>query len=355
MDLAEAHSLLQALRDEAACPRLEIVSGSGDSEVWKETSAQQLPHMFQEFRKILTAQLAKRFSLDTTPDVCTLLALKMHPAINTLIDGPALTGKQAKAEIMQGEYIRALRRQGIRLHGAPGDPVDVDAAPTDATSATPADATPADVAPANVAPANAAVPTAEAPTATAHGKPPTPTKPPGKRRKGLLGAVAAAQATPTPEPRPDESSVDVAVAKEIDEFDLISRKILANPLKCAYYQNKEKDRFNLKAFWADHKQLLPLHYSVFITEVGPCKAGAANIETVFSGVGKFTEEARSSGPVLLRQMARLHYNWKYSFLRPTTKEVVERYNAKHHPPAPAAPELTPEPTLAEPTEIAGVA
>ena len=27
---------------------------------------------------------------------------------------------------------------------------------------------------------------------------------------------------------------------------------------------------------------------------------------------------------------RLHYAWKYPFLRPPTKMVVERYNKKHH-------------------------
>jgi hypothetical protein len=30
-------------------------------------------------------------------------------------------------------------------------------------------------------------------------------------------------------------------------------------------------------------------------------------------------------------VARLHYNWKYEFLRPTVKAVVDRYNRQHHP------------------------
>ena len=49
-----------------------------------------------------------------------------------------------------------------------------------------------------------------------------------------------------------------------------------------------------------------------MAEVGPKKAAAANVETVFSGApGKFAEEADSTGDVLLRRMTRLHYNWNY--------------------------------------------
>eukprot|EP00966_Prymnesium_polylepis_P258309 5966760-Prymnesium_polylepis.1 len=56
------------------------------------------------------------------------------------------------------------------------------------------------------------------------------------------------------------------------------------------------------------------------------------------------EEASSAGHVLLRRMIKLHYNWKYNFIRPTAEEVCARYLAKHGqggaretpPPAPAA-------------------
>ena len=50
---------------------------------------------------------------------------------------------------------------------------------------------------------------------------------------------------------------------------------------------------------------------------------------VFSGAGKFTDEASSAGHVLLRRMVKLHYNWKYEFVRPTVDEVCERYKVKH--------------------------
>ena len=54
-----------------------------------------------------------------------------------------------------------------------------------------------------------------------------------------------------------------------------------------------------------------------MAEVGCKKAAAANVESVFSGAGKFTQEAKSAGHMLLSRMVRLHYNWKYPFLRHT--------------------------------------
>lgn len=95
-----------------------------------------------------------------------------------------------------------------------------------------------------------------------------------------------------------------------------------------YYEGTS--RFNLHAFWADHKMKLPLHYRVYIVEVGCKKAAAANCETVFSGAGKFSKEALSVSPKLMERMCKLHYNWKYEFLRPSIDEVVKRYKDKFH-------------------------
>ena len=87
-------------------------------------------------------------------------------------------------------------------------------------------------------------------------------------------------------------------------------------------------RFNLRGFWADHKSILSIHYGVYVAEVGCKKAAAANVESVFSGAGKFTSEAKSTGPTLLSRIIKSHYNWKYVFLRPTVGEITERYLAK---------------------------
>ena len=51
---------------------------------------------------------------------------------------------------------------------------------------------------------------------------------------------------------------------------------------------------------------------------------AANVESVFSGAGKFTLEAKSTGPVYLRQIVKVHNNWKYLCLRPTEEAIIAR-------------------------------
>jgi len=60
---------------------------------------------------------------------------------------------------------------------------------------------------------------------------------------------------------------------------------------------------------------VPIHYAVYLANVGCKKSAAANVESVFSGAGKFTAEALSTGAELLSRMVKLHYNWKYFFLR----------------------------------------
>ena len=56
-----------------------------------------------------------------------------------------------------------------------------------------------------------------------------------------------------------------------------------------------------------------------------------NVESVFSGAGKFTDEAKSAGHKLVSRITKLHYDWKYKFLHPTNQQVVERYNKKFRP------------------------
>ena len=65
-----------------------------------------------------------------------------------------------------------------------------------------------------------------------------------------------------------------------------------------YYQGGS--RFNLRAFWTDHAAVLPLHFAVYVAQVGCIKAAAAEVESVFSGAGKFTQEARVVSATLLR-------------------------------------------------------
>ena len=115
MDLGVAYLLVNGMRDEAVAQKVELVSGRKESQSWKEVSGDSLPPIFRTFREVLAKQLTKRFELDTTPNKHVLLALKINPSVNTNPDSPQLKGKAAKAELMQAEYTRALRRQAIFL------------------------------------------------------------------------------------------------------------------------------------------------------------------------------------------------------------------------------------------------
>lgn len=309
LDLGVAYLTLGCLRDEAVAERVELVSGRNETETWKEVNAASLPPMFKTFRKEFAAQLSERFKLDTMPSKHVMLSLKLNPSINLAPDSPLLAGKSAMAELMDAEYTRALRRQAIHR---------CQATSSDATSPTDR-ATPAPVEAAPGAP-DTPEPDAAAPDLTA------PAAPGFKRRKGLLGMVVAQQSNLPSTGVDEQSTIDKEVKAEMESFRLVRETVLESGQKHELYEGS--DLFNLRKFWAKHKTLLPLHFAVYVAEVAPKKAAAANVETVFSGAGKFMEEAKSTGPTLLQRMTRLHYNWKYEFLRPTIESVVARYKLK---------------------------
>lgn len=212
LDLGLAFVLLGMMRDEARQERVEIISGRGDAETWKEVNGSGLPKMFKTFRTVFSVELNKRFNLDSTPDKHTLLALKMHPAINTDPEGPQLKGKSAKAELMEAEYNRALRRHAKHLLAQ--QRVDLMSTTTTTESvqggAQENDAT------------------------SDRGNDCVTRLPAAKRRKGLLDAMAAAQSTLVENASSDEESMDSvlrvmksSITNEVDAFDFISKKIVA--------------------------------------------------------------------------------------------------------------------------------
>ena len=75
-----------------------------------------------------------------------------------------------------------------------------------------------------------------------------------------------------------------------------------------------QDRLNLHTFGQTTRppcRFTRIHLAVYLAEVDCKKAAADNVEFAFSGAGKFTEEARRAGHVLLSHIIRLHYNYKY--------------------------------------------
>ena len=69
--------------------------------------------------------------------------------------------------------------------------------------------------------------------------------------------------------------------------------------------------FDQALFWAQQKASLPVHYSLWLAEVGCAKVASANVETVFSGAGRISAKSRTLDAELLSDYAFLHYNYKY--------------------------------------------
>ena len=131
----------------------------------------------------------------------------MNPSIDMGPDSPQMMGKTAKFELMEAEYIRALRRHAIRQHST---------TPAPTPAPTPAAASPAPAPARGAAATEAAAP------------PPAAAQPPSKRRKSLLGAVAMQHATfidLTQTPDGTESKIDAIVKSETAKLSAITLSI----------------------------------------------------------------------------------------------------------------------------------
>ena len=78
----------------------------------------------------------------------------------------------------------------------------------------------------------------------------------------------------------------------------------------------EDSRYDLNAFWSDHKIVLPIHYLVYLGDCGSKRASSASVETVYSGATKLADEATHMSDDVLAAYIFLHYNWAFDFLRP---------------------------------------
>jgi len=99
-----------------------------------------------------------------------------------------------------------------------------------------------------------------------------------------------------------------------------SVSVLANPQLYMV-----SDICDLSVFWLGQKSFIPVHYFLWMAEVGCAKVASANVETVFSGAGHLSMKSHCLGPQLLSDYAFLHYNYKYDWLRPTLEEIVDTY------------------------------
>ena len=46
--------------------------------------------------------------------------------------------------------------------------------------------------------------------------------------------------------------------------------------------------FDLSVFWSGQKSVIPVHYSLWMAEVGCAKVASDNVETVFSDAGRIS-------------------------------------------------------------------
>jgi len=73
------------------------------------------------------------------------------------------------------------------------------------------------------------------------------------------------------------------------------------------------------------RSVIPVHYFLWMAEVGCAKVARTNVETVFSGAGRLSMKSHCLGPQFLSDYAFMHYNYKYDWFRPTLEEIVDTY------------------------------
>ena len=314
--LEEAQLFMLTLAQVMEAPRIQVVSGRGESESWDEISASRLHPMLQEFRKIFVQEANARFQLKGTPNEHVLLCLKMNPFIDHAPDGPF--GKRATQELMKAVYmtrLRARQQEMHRLAHAATKPPTIASAPVSAAPA----------------PAPAPEP---APTGTEAGKSgwgavctPPPTIVPKKRQK-ICGLASVMHIKAEKQETSPQQNADQDLKDEIVTFE----KVQASVDHSKYVLDGH--RYDLNAFWAAHKQLLPIHYRVYVGDCGSKRAASASVETVYSGATKLSDGSERMADDVLAAYIFCHYNWKFEFLRPSIQEIVDEYNRVRGPETP---------------------
>eukprot|EP00854_Cymbomonas_tetramitiformis_P024214 gene24214-29410_t len=85
------------------------------------------------------------------------------------------------------------------------------------------------------------------------------------------------------------------------------------------------------AFWEANSVEFPVHAATFRGETGCVKGTSANVEQTFSGAGVLMGDfhAHDMSAELFESYMIVRGNWKYKFLRPSVKQVADRYKHKY--------------------------
>eukprot|EP00966_Prymnesium_polylepis_P027323 632248-Prymnesium_polylepis.1 len=227
----------------------------------------------------------------------------MSPFVDTSADGAF--GKRATQELMEAVYKTKLRAKQIYL---------LSQMPAAAETASP---TPTPTAAGSSTPAGTAGGFAGGPGAV--GGP----GPVGPKKRQKIGSLASAMHASSKAPVVEDSAADVALKEEMELYEKICATV-----DHAKYQ-VEDERYNLNAFWADHKKTLPIHYHVYLADCGSKRASSASVESVYSGATKLSDAAEHLADDVLAAYIFCHYNWGFDFLRPSIDEIVAEYKKVH--------------------------
>ena len=74
---------------------------------------------------------------------------------------------------------------------------------------------------------------------------------------------------------------------------------------------------------------MPIHFAVFVADVGCKKLTSSNVETLFSGAGYMSKKAPTMSDELLQMYVFIFYNSKYEWLLPSTDTIVKAYLHLH--------------------------
>ena len=301
MGLSMGYQMAQILHEGATSPRVSLVSGTSKEGGWTDVHASTLPDMFKTQRDIFAKELDARFKVKGTPSKLTLLALRMDPSVNTTWEQGIFASRSAAQELMEGEYRRALLR---RAHSR---------ASTSGGGSSGARATPAEGA--------------------------TPILPPAKRNVPSSGQTGSAKKgpasihmlmsskgkAPANAATPEDSALELVKMEEV-KYEQICMGVEADSR--AYM---EHGLFDQGKFWAAQKHALPLHYAVWVAEVGCAKLASANVETVFSGAGRISNRSRTLAAQVLSDYCVCHYNYNFDWLRPQLDEIIKAYHELYGP------------------------
>ena len=299
MGLSLGYQMAMVLHSGSTNQRVQVVSGTSKEGAWKDMNASSLPHMFKKQREIFAKQIEDRFKVKGTPDKHTLLALMMDPSLDTTEETGIFADRPAAQTLMVGEYHRRLLRR-LQLMRA----------------------------------SDVGRPDTGAPTTGSPAQLNVTLGPPGKRAASPAPPLAPKRAHTGPASVlsliGSKAAGKAPLADDIDLLDVVKLEESKYASVCIAVCNNPSDFmvnhiFDQALFWAGQKAVLPIHYNLWLAEVGCVKVASANVETVFSGAGRISMKSRTLDPQLLSDYAFLHYNYKYDWLRPTLDEIITAY------------------------------